>query len=141
MMQLSAEERRERKRDYMRLWFERHPEKRKQTRQWQLAHPEAIKKHRASYRLRHIEKLKDALKSYKKNNPEKIAEYERRKRQNHPDRIEARWKAEYYIPLGNKCEKCGSIENLERHHPDYGKPLEIMTLCRKCHSDELRRRE
>jgi len=37
------------------------------------------------------------------------------------------------IPLGSKCEECGSTENLERHHPDYSKPLETQTLCRACH--------
>lgn len=31
------------------------------------------------------------------------------------------------------CEVCGSKENLELHHPDYSKPLEVITLCRKCH--------
>jgi len=39
------------------------------------------------------------------------------------------------IALGSKCEKCGSTENLERHHEDYSKPLEVKTLCRKCHNE------
>ncbi len=41
--------------------------------------------------------------------------------------------AQYYVPLGNACEECGSKEHLERHHPDYDKPLEAQTLCRECH--------
>lgn len=32
------------------------------------------------------------------------------------------------------CEKCGEAKTLERHHPDYSKPLKIVWICRKCHS-------
>lgn len=31
------------------------------------------------------------------------------------------------------CSKCGSKERIERHHPDYSKPLEFVLLCRACH--------
>ena len=42
-------------------------------------------------------------------------------------------------PLKSKCEKCGSTEKLERHHPDHSKPEEFQTLCHKCHN-ALRRK-
>ena len=32
-----------------------------------------------------------------------------------------------------KCELCGSTDNLEKHHPNYDNPKEIVVLCRKCH--------
>jgi len=32
------------------------------------------------------------------------------------------------------CEQCGKDRPLDRHHPDYKKPLKIVWLCRKCHS-------
>ena len=32
------------------------------------------------------------------------------------------------------CELCGVKECLQMHHKDYTKPLEVITLCSKCHS-------
>lgn len=37
------------------------------------------------------------------------------------------------------CEKCQSRRNLEAHHEDYSKPLEIMWLCRECHISKHRK--
>jgi DNA-directed RNA polymerase subunit RPC12/RpoP len=51
-----------------------------------------------------------------------------------PLSLKAEGLARYYIPLKNKCELCGSKVWLERHHPDYSKPLEVQTLCRTCHA-------
>ncbi len=31
------------------------------------------------------------------------------------------------------CQTCGTTANLQRHHPDYSKPLEIQWLCKKHH--------
>jgi hypothetical protein len=33
------------------------------------------------------------------------------------------------------CEKCDST-NIEAHHPDYDKPLEVIWLCRQHHVEE-----
>lgn len=33
------------------------------------------------------------------------------------------------------CEGCGR-ENAEMHHPDHERPLVVIWLCRRCHSDE-----
>lgn len=32
------------------------------------------------------------------------------------------------------CEWCKSPEKIEAHHPDYSKPLEVIWLCRSCHT-------
>lgn len=46
-----------------------------------------------------------------------------------------RRRASRFIPLKDKtCEECGSTDNLQRHHTDYSKPLEIVILCPKCHN-------
>ena len=38
------------------------------------------------------------------------------------------------IKITRCCEKCGSNNNLERHHKDYSKPLEVQVLCKNCHT-------
>jgi post-segregation antitoxin (ccd killing protein) len=42
------------------------------------------------------------------------------------------------IPAAN-CQKCGAApknRQLDGHHPDYSKPLEVVWLCRSCHKKE-----
>ena len=57
-------------------------------------------------------------------------------------RMVARNKAEYKIKIKPKdmCKSCGSKKDLERHHQDYDKPLEIEILCRDCHRKLHRRK-
>ncbi len=31
------------------------------------------------------------------------------------------------------CQGCGAFSQLEKHHPDYSKPLEVIWLCYVCH--------
>lgn len=51
-----------------------------------------------------------------------------------PEKAKAHYLAEHYIALSVFCEDCRCSENLERHHPNYSKPLEVVTLCKKCHT-------
>ena len=37
------------------------------------------------------------------------------------------------IKKPDKCEACGTVGYVEKHHPDYSKPLFIQWLCTKCH--------
>lgn len=37
------------------------------------------------------------------------------------------------LSRGTVCAFCESDQNIEAAHTDYGKPLEVLWLCRKCH--------
>lgn len=52
----------------------------------------------------------------------------------HKQQVRSNVYAQRNIPLKDACERCGATEDLMRHHPDYNKPLEVLTLCRSCHS-------
>jgi hypothetical protein len=63
------------------------------------------------------QKRREIRERYEERNPEKIAAQRQAQR----------------IPLASQCKQCGGTETLHRHHPDYSKPLEIVTLCSGCH--------
>jgi len=44
-----------------------------------------------------------------------------------------------YIERG-PCEECGSIKNIEGHHENYDKALEVVWLCRMHHTRRHRRK-
>ncbi|KKM05639.1 hypothetical protein LCGC14_1752080 [marine sediment metagenome] len=41
-----------------------------------------------------------------------------------------------YLQRPKICESCGRFADIEGHHPDYSKPLEVDWLCRPCHVKE-----
>ena len=64
----------------------------------------------------------------------------------HPDRRNAIHAANNAVRDGKLarpavCELCGEPKRLEKHHPDYSKPLLVVWVCKPCHSvaDKLRR--
>ena len=96
------------------------------------------KEYHRKYRQEHPEIYREATKKWRKNHPEKASETHRKVnntyRKNHPEIKKAQHLAEYHCLLDSKCLRCGSTENLERHHPDYLEPLWVQTLCISCHS-------
>lgn len=64
--------------------------------------------------------------------------YKKLQRERYPDRIHARtvvYRAKKNGTLINKpCVICGDI-NVVAHHEDYSKPLDVIWLCRKHHSE------
>lgn len=69
-------------------------------------------------------------------------------RNKHKDRTKAERLLDYAVKYGKlikpeKCIKCGlKTENLQAHHFDYTKPLEVWWLCSSCHAQEhVRKRE
>ena len=61
----------------------------------------------------------------------------KRYKANNPDKQKAHGATAYALRTGElikePCERCGEIK-VEGHHPDYAKPLEVVWLCKPCHT-------
>lgn len=93
-----------------------------------------------SYEYRHTyweknkEKLYKSHVEYKRRNRKKISELTKSYRSRNNNKVMARSKARSKkIDEKSICAYCESKENLERHHPNYDEPLNVIILCRKCH--------
>lgn len=56
-----------------------------------------------------------------------------------PEKYKSHSKVEYNIKnkkieKPESCSICGNKTNLDGHHPDYSKPLEVIWVCRSCHA-------
>jgi hypothetical protein len=106
----------------------------------------------------HLNKCKDCtrkdVRRHRIENPEKVREYDRQ-RSKLPHRFEERIRRNNEYAAANPekraahlalnravrdkkltklpCAFCGAEENLEAHHHDYTKPLDVTWLCRPCH--------
>ena len=64
-------------------------------------------------------------------------EYGRRQRNEEPEKYRARTMAGNALRDGRlrkePCYFCGSMAEVEMHHPDYSQPLRVYWLCRTCH--------
>lgn len=65
----------------------------------------------------------------------------------YPERAKAQNAAQNAVRDGrlqkpDACEGCGLPKRLEKHHPDYSKPLLVVWFCKPCHAiaDKIRRR-
>jgi hypothetical protein len=65
--------------------------------------------------------------------------YDAKRRVLHADRLRARSAASQAARSGKlmpqPCLVCGTLKDLQKHHPDYAAPLTVVWLCRKHHAD------
>lgn len=78
-------------------------------------------------------KVKDYSKEYKKKNKSYFQAKEKIYRKKFPLKVKARRLSKDI--LLDKCKFCGSLESLERHHPNYNEPLNVVILCKTCHQN------
>ena len=68
----------------------------------------------------------------------------RRYREKYPEKYKAITMVHNALRSGkliqpNSCEKCGKVtRNIEGHHDDYSKPLDVRWLCLSCHAETRR---
>jgi len=80
---------------------------------------------------------KKAFNKFLKNNRKRFNELMKKEYQRNKKKHRARVNALYNIKIKkkDKCELCGDCsKKLERHHPNYNKPLYVTLLCKQCHS-------
>jgi hypothetical protein len=66
-----------------------------------------------------------------------LTAYAREFRRRHPEKAKAWSLCRIAMRNGTlvpqPCEECGSIDEIQAHHSDYSKPLDVTWLCRTCH--------
>ena len=121
-------------REYSRRHYKKNRDRyREQHRKYIEDDPERFKQMKKRSYVRFREKRLAHSKDYYIKNRDKILVRIQKYHEEKHLEYEARYKANYAVPLGSECYICGSKEGLERHHPDYNKPLDIRTICRGCH--------
>lgn len=100
---------------------------------WELTNLDKRRVIRRRWNDNNRERRREINRAYAKRHPQKQIQINRRWSARNPEKINAQIYARN-IPLASNCQRCNTTERLERHHPDYSKPGEIITLCHSCHS-------
>ena len=97
-----------------------------------LKDPEKRKQYEKQYASTHPEKRQEINKRWKDKNKTKVLACAKRHKERYPEQTRAVAIAQK-IPKAERCKHCGSATRLQKHHSDYSKPREFITLCVKCH--------
>lgn len=106
------------------------------TRQWRRAHPERMKLQVRNYNDRHRAAVTRRIRDYVAQHAEQRKKTTKAWDERNRDKRRAQSALRNAVRVGRiirmPCEKCGNSKS-EAHHEDYGKPLEVNWLCRRCH--------
>ena len=118
-------------------------------------HREELAAANRKFRMENRERLTDRRRAlYRKNREKKLAENKRyfeskpearrsilkRYYERHPERFKARRAVMIAVRSGKlvrpvECSRCDSEKSIQAHHEDYSKPLDVIWVCQKCHTD------
>ena len=112
----------------------------KQTQFWKDNYQKNKEKKKAMARERYKERREEILAQKRERSKteefiQKRRKWQRKAYHTNPkfrQRHDASARADYYIKA-KECELCGTKEKLQRHHPNYEKPLDVVVLCQPCH--------
>lgn len=127
------EKRKEYHREYIKKWSAKNLEKRRQItrksmQKWRDENPEVAALKMREWRKNNKERHLEFIKNYKRNNPNKATAH-----------LIVKDAIRVGIMKRKPCEVCGK-ENAHAHHEDYSKPLNVIWLCQKHHSERHRAR-
>ena len=82
-------------------------------------------------------------KAWRAENRERVRELNRLSRSRHGDKHAVRKLTEAAMQSGrlvrpDHCSECLTRGHVDAHHPNYGKPLDVTWLCKKCHGKKHR---
>ncbi len=94
-----------------------------------------LKKYIRDYYKQNKEKIKENIKSWRKKNPKKHREHAKTDYIKHSKQYKAKSLARTIkIPNGQICVICNKNLAVEKHHPNYNKPLKVEFVCIPCHN-------
>jgi len=85
-------------------------------------------------------KYREMDKRWCQNNPEQSRVHKLKWEAQNVDKRKAEWAVSNAIRDGKivksqECSQCGATGDIEAHHPDYNKPLDVVWLCTACHGE------
>ena len=84
-----------------------------------------------------MERKREQSRRYYADHREEIAKKRKTAYMNNPKKMKARDIAKHALWSGKirqrPCAVCGATNQIDAHHDDYSKPLEVIWLCRSCH--------
>jgi hypothetical protein len=106
--------------------------------EYRLAHVEQCKQAGYAWRIKNNQKFLEQTKKWRINNNQRFLEQHKKDAKNYrlkfPEKAMAHILSQKIkIKSNDACYNCGGKTNLEKHHPNYNQPLNIIILCRKCH--------
>jgi hypothetical protein len=127
-------------REYARAWRKRNPEKTRASRiNYRTKHSERYRQQQKTSREQHAASERERQNKWRKMNPDKVHQQNKRYARRHPEHRISQYVACNAVVAGilvkpSRCTQCRKLTNdLEKHHPDYNKPLAVMWLCYPCH--------
>jgi hypothetical protein len=102
--------------------------------------PQGINRRTVLSRKKKPENQRAASKRHYDRHREQMHEKNRRVLAERRDQAEAVWAVNAAVKAGRmsrpgNCSKCGSADNIQGHHEDYSKQLEVVWLCARCHTE------
>lgn len=113
---------------------------REASRRYYQKNKEKINAKKKVYRHKHKEQHAEAVKRYRIKHKEQYYRYWRQYQQT-VQRLNNLARSEVYkalkagVLVKGKCVECGAIK-VEAHHRDYSKPLNVIWMCKKHHTEE-----